>query len=221
MDSKSWNELWQDDTSLLLWSEPDTDVVDLLPRLQEEKVVRILDLGCGIGRHVVFFAKSGFEVCGIDAATAGIEHCRSWLEAEGLTAELGYSDIKGIGATDEVFDFVVSWNVIYHGTLAELKTALAEIHRVLRPGGLLYLTLNSTLNKHCGVGTEVEPMTFDNPKKWDGEHLHHFSDSTEVRSLFSNWTIESMKENEEIVSGRHFAESWHWMVLVRKASHNE
>jgi hypothetical protein len=80
------------------------------------------------------------------------------------------------------------------------------------------LTLNSTKNKHYGHGTEVEPGTFDNPDKGDGQHLHHYSDEADVRDLLSDWHIERMAELEEALAGRQHPGSWHWMILATKPS---
>ncbi len=107
--------------------------------------------------------------------------------------------------------------MIYHSDRAQMVETLNEIRRVLRPGGLFYATLNSTRNNHFGEGTEIEPCTFSNPKKADGEHLHHYSDENDVRNLLSSWTIESLKEFEVSLSGGLFPDSWHWSILARNA----
>jgi 2-polyprenyl-3-methyl-5-hydroxy-6-metoxy-1,4-benzoquinol methylase len=45
-------------------------------------------LGCGSGRHVVYLAKNGFEVYGIDIAKSGIKIAKEWLKDEKLKANL-------------------------------------------------------------------------------------------------------------------------------------
>jgi len=216
MVSKSWDNLWRDKKSLLLWSKPDHDVAGLIPKLKHENVTKVLDLGFGLGRHLVLLAREGFDAYGIEASEAGVDHCRKWLEAEGLQASISQGDMSVIPYPDGLFDFVLSWNVIYHATFAEMKTALKEIWRVTHNGGLLYLTLNSTRNNYYGKGAEIEPNTFNNPEKADGEHLHHYSDEKEVRELLKDWRIISIKEDEETLSGKYFPDSWHWMIFARK-----
>ena len=216
MKAATWETLWQGKEAQLRWSEPDEDVVMLIPRLKRENVHRVLDLGCGIGRHVIFLAKSGFETYGLESSEHGLVHCTKWLAAEGLKAELIPGDMHALPYEAGFFDFVLSWNVIYHTMRDSISGILSEISRVTRQNGLLYLTLNSTKNKHCGNGTEVEPGTFDNPEKEDGQHLHHYSDENDVRDLLSAWYIEEMKESEETLSGKLYPGSWHWMILARK-----
>lgn len=217
MTSRSWDDLWQDKERLLRWSKPDSDVKGLIPRLKGENITRVLDLGFGLGRHVILLAKEGFDTYGIEGSKSGVDHCRRWLAAESLQASVSQGDISTIPYADDFFDFALSWNVIYHATFDKMRAALMEIQRVTCGNGLLYLTLNSTRNKHYGRGTEVEPGTFRNPEKLDGEHLHHYSDEEEVRRLLKDWQIISLKEEEETLSGNRFPDSWHWMILARKA----
>lgn len=217
MASRNWNDLWQDDDSLLYWSKPDNDVKELILRLRCENVTKVLDLGFGLGRHVVLMAKEGFDTHGIEGSKSGLDHCRKWLVAEGLRASIGQGDMAVISYVDGFFDFVLSWNVIYHASFEKMKATLREIHHVTHNNGFLYLTLNSTRNNHYGKGTEVELGTFRNPEKADGEHLHHYSDEEEARRLLKDWQIISIKEEEEILSGKHFPDSWHWMIFARKA----
>ena len=127
--------------------------------------------------------------------------------------------MQALPYADGFFDFVLSWNVIYHTTRQGMIEVLGEIERVLRADGLLYLTLNSTRNQHCGGGTEVEPYTFDNPDKVDGQHLHHYSDAEDVRDLLARFHIESMQESEQGPTGQVNAGSWHWTILARRAPH--
>ena len=217
MASRNWDNLWQNDQSLLLWSKPDNGVKEVIPKLKHENVTKVMDLGFGLGRHVVLLAKEGFDTYGIEGAESGVNYCRMWLKAESLQASISQGDMSVIPYADGFFDFVLSWNVVYHAAFEKMKTTLGEIHRVTRDDGFLYLPLNSTRNSYYGKGTEIEPRTFRNPEKSDGEHLHHYSDQEEVRRLLRDWHIISVKEEEESLSGRHFPDSWHWMIFARKA----
>jgi SAM-dependent methyltransferase len=216
MEKKNWDNLWRDKESLLLWSKPDKDVAGLIPKLKHENVTKVLDLGFGLGRHLVLLAREGFDAYGIEASESGVNHCRKWLETEGLLATISQGDMSTIPYPDGFFDFVLSWNVIYHATFLTMKKTLKEIVRVTCDRGFLYLTLNSTRNNHYGKGFEVEPNTFNNPAKADGEHPHHYSDEKEVRELMKDWRIVSIKEEEETLSDKHFPGSWHWMIFARK-----
>ncbi len=217
MRSRTWEAAWRERSSHGLWSVPDAEVEALLETLRGEGTRRVLDLGFGLGRHVILFAREGFETYGIEPTRSGFDYCEDWLEAEGLHADIRIGEMTELPYGEGFFDFVLSWNVIYHGTLHQLRRALGEIRRVTRRGGLVYLTLNSTRNKHYGQGTEVEPNTFLNPMKADGDLPHHYSDEEEVRALFEGWDVLRMEEQEESVAGLLDPGSYHWMILARKS----
>jgi ubiquinone/menaquinone biosynthesis C-methylase UbiE len=210
--SKKWDDLWQDKETLSRWSNPDHDVAMLIPRLKQENIKRVLDLGFGAGRHVILFAKEGFDVYGIEESNSGVDHCREWLDAENLQASISQGDMSTIPYPDSFFDFVLSWKVIHHATLEKIKITLKEILRVTHDNGLFYLTLNNMRSKNYGKGTEIEPGTFLNPEKTDGGHLHHYSDEKGVRELLKDWQIVDIREEGD----KHSPYSGQWIILVRK-----
>lgn len=216
MKSKTWEAAWRERHSHELWSVPDIEVVALLKTLRGEGVERVLDLGFGLGRHVILFAREGFDTHGIEPTSSGFAYCEEWLKAEGLHADIRTGEMTELPYGDGFFDFVLSWNVIYHGTLSRLRKALEEIRKVARKGGLVYLTMNSTRNKHYGQGTEIEPDTFLNPMKMDGDLPHHYSDEGEVKALLEDWEVVRIEEREESLAGIIDPGSYHWMILARK-----
>ena len=214
---KTWESLWKKDNYRSQWSIPDGGVISLIPRLKLEKVKRVLDLGCGIGRHVILMAGNGFETYGIDLSQAGIEQCRQQLATGKLNADLTLGEIRALPYDDGFFDFVMAWNVIYHSRRKDMRDVIKEIHRVLRVGGLFYLTLISKKSPWYGNGNEVETDTFENAEKEDGSHLHHFSDERDVKDMLPDWEIESMEDSEQVFSGKLHPDSWHWKILARKS----
>lgn len=98
---------------------------------------RILDLGCGSGRHIVYLAKESFEVYGIDISPIGIELAKRWMEDEKLKASLITGDIYNkLPYADTFFDAVISVQVIHHNTARNIRRLVAEIWRLLQPKGL-------------------------------------------------------------------------------------
>src|SRR6266567_3686932 len=166
----NWESLWKDENVRAHWQEPEEELRELVSVLQKSQGQRVLDVGFGIGRHIILFARGGFDIYGIEATASGLSYCREWLRQQNLTAHLIQGDMSDTGQFEEgFFDVVVCWHVIYHAHLAKIGLTLKGIHRVLRPGGFLYITFNSTRNKHYGQGTEVEPNTFiAAQKKLDG-----------------------------------------------------
>jgi tellurite methyltransferase len=113
---KTWEAAWQERHSHELWSVPDPKVVALLETLRGESAETVLDLGFGLGRHVILFAGEGFDTYGIEPTRSWFAYCEEWLEAEGLRADIRIGEMTELPYENGFFDFVLSWNVIYHGT---------------------------------------------------------------------------------------------------------
>jgi tellurite methyltransferase len=103
-------------------------------RAEARGTQHVLDLGCGVGRHALLFAEQGFAVEAIDGATAGLDFACREAAVRGLRLSLRQADADALPFADESFDYVLSWNVIFHGTMGDVGRRLAEIWRVLKPG---------------------------------------------------------------------------------------
>jgi len=217
LTDKSWENLWRDENIRKEYLQPEPAIEDAVADWRTGEAKRILDLGFGIGRHVILLARSGLVPFGIEGTRNGHQFCEAWLDREGLKAELEVGDVKELPWPDDFFDGVISWNVIYHGTVDDIRNTIDQVRRVLKMGGLFLLTLNSTLNDNCGRGEEIEKHTYANMDKADGDHLHHYSDEEEVHRLFEDWEIEKVKKEEGKYLGKTCPGSWHWVVLVRNS----
>jgi cyclopropane fatty-acyl-phospholipid synthase-like methyltransferase len=202
----TWDELFKQEK--FRQQEPDHGVVRFAKLLKEKGFRRILDLGCGAGRHLVYLAKEGFEVFGTDISETGLGHARRWLKQEGLTAELKRSDMTEIPYPDRFFDAAISIAVIYHGTLAEMRRAIAEVHRVLRPGGLALLTLKSKRSFRYGKGEEIESDTYIPDTGEDSGVPHHYSDREETEELLRDFVIREINHMERIFEGGYHSSYW-------------
>lgn len=99
---------------------------------------RILDCGCGMGfylRALSSLEKGAF--CGIDGDTEALDFARQALDGTGIALSRG--DVLRLPYRDAVFDKVLLSEVLEH--LPDDRQGLAEIHRALRPGGMLALTV--------------------------------------------------------------------------------
>jgi ubiquinone/menaquinone biosynthesis C-methylase UbiE len=93
----------------------------------------VLDVGCGQGIDLVGFARAGARVTGIDLTPRHVELARAHLAATGQEGTVVNGDAESLPFPDESFDRVSSNGVLHH--TPNMESALAEIRRVLRPGG--------------------------------------------------------------------------------------
>jgi SAM-dependent methyltransferase len=106
-----------------------------LERAQLAPGARVLDAGCGASIFPIYLAAQGYQVSAIDLAPP------IGLDAQhGLHVDYRQGDITALPWPDVYFDAVFCISVIEHLGHERVKTALAELRRVLRPGGRLLLT---------------------------------------------------------------------------------
>jgi len=84
---------------------------------------------------------------------------RETAAARGLSVSLRPGSADTLPFPDASFDFVLSWNVIYHGTMGDVGHRLGEIWRVLKPGALFQGTMLTTRNSNYGLGRAIAPDT--------------------------------------------------------------
>ena len=148
-------------------------------------VERLLDLGCGVGRHVVHFSKLGIPVWGIDVSARALDVCMRWLADEGAAAQLAQGSVDDLPYPGEHFDVVVSHGVLDQVTLPVCRAALAEVRRVLRPGGLVHLNLRAPDSFDYGVGEEIEHGTWRLASGPEAGLPQHFFTEREVEELIA------------------------------------
>ncbi|RKH85519.1 3-demethylubiquinone-9 3-O-methyltransferase, partial [Corallococcus praedator] len=103
----------------------------------------LLDVGCGGGILAEAFAELGMRVTGIDPSASSVETARRHAPQQKLTIDYWIGSGESLPFADASFDCVSCCDVLEH--VQDVDAVLAEISRVLKPGGLfLYDTINRT-----------------------------------------------------------------------------
>jgi ubiquinone/menaquinone biosynthesis C-methylase UbiE len=100
---------------------------------------KLLEIGPGLGTDHAQFARAGAEMYAIDLATRHLELTRKRFVLDQRVTRLVRGDAEVMPFREESFDVVYSFGVLHHTPGTE--KALAEVHRVLRPGGVAIITL--------------------------------------------------------------------------------
>lgn len=207
-----WDKQWGTEEGRADWTAPEVEVLQLVPYLREYGAKKVLDLGCGIGRHALLFAAMGFSTFALEMSAEGIKVARLSAEAVGVDIRFSLSDMRDLPFSDCAMDYVLAWNVIYHGDLFLLRRALLEIRRVLRTGGIFQGTLLSKRNSGFGEGLEVAKDTWVVEGNEEKSHPHCYLDARE--------TLRALAEARlRVLSLRHALHakpgSYHWHVVAR------
>lgn len=152
----------------------------------------VLEVGCGTGVHTKLLAESGASVSAIDLTPTAVELTTRRLELAGLSAEVREADAESLPFDDASFDFVWSWGVIHHSS--DTDRVIAEIARVLRPGGRLAFMvyhrtsitfwLNYVLYRGVLRGGLLRESPDELANRWsDGVLARHYTRQTLTESL--------------------------------------
>lgn len=208
---RAWNERWQTAAGRADWERPDEDVVRESARAYERGARRALDLGCGVGRHALHLARTGFETFAMDASESGLARVRALAAEQGLAVDARPGLMTQLPYEDASFDYVLAFNVIYHGDGPVVAAAIEEISRVLRPGGVYQGTMLSKRNASYRVGAQVAPDTWVRPDEDDKDHPHFYCGAAELVALFSGFELISLHDGEHAKPG-----TWHWHMVAER-----
>lgn len=118
----------------------------------------VLDAGCGGGRNLVYLLREGYEVCGVDGnpeAVRQVRHLAAELAPALPRESFQVADLEAIPFPDGRFDVVLCSAVLHFARdEAHFDRMLDEMWRVLRPGGLFFARLASTI----GLEGRVRPL---------------------------------------------------------------
>lgn len=118
--------------------------------------MRVLDAGCGSGRNLVYMLRSGYEVFGIDESEDAIRQVRQL--ASTLAPQLSPDNfrpepVENLSFADHSFDVVISSAVLHFARSEEhWEAMLHEMWRVLRPGGVFFARLASSI----GIENQIQ-----------------------------------------------------------------
>jgi ubiquinone/menaquinone biosynthesis C-methylase UbiE len=136
----------------------DIYLLDQIIKNRFPRGTRILDAGCGGGRNISWFLRSGYDVSGVDSSEVSITSLQKHVAAMAPQLPAGnfrVEPVEHMSFADETFDAVLSIAVLHFARHPEhFEAMLREMWRVLRPGGVCFARLGSTV----GIEDRVLPL---------------------------------------------------------------
>lgn len=163
---------------------------------------RILDLGCGYGRHALGLATQGYRVTGLDRDTAAIAEARRRARTAGLEAEWVVGDMREIANLPGEFDAVISmWQSLGYFDEATNADILRQMREKLTPGGRVvvdiynraYYERNQGEKRQTIGGVEVESRGYLECHRWHAELTYRDARGV-IESDHFDWQLFTPKE---------------------------
>jgi SAM-dependent methyltransferase len=173
--------------------DPHPDIERIASIFRKRGVERILDVGCGTGRHLVHLARLGFTMEGFDCSSHALNLCRKWLEEEGLTATTIEHRMELLFPyLDASFGAVISIQAIHHNFLKDILFTISEIERVLKPEGFVFITVPILGSKPENLKNDwqlrlVEAGTYIPEKGPESGIPHHYFTEDEFLDTFNGF----------------------------------
>ncbi|MCL4403351.1 MAG: class I SAM-dependent methyltransferase [Candidatus Marsarchaeota archaeon] len=162
---------------------------------KRHNVKRVLDFGCGAGRHTLLLAKAGFSTYGFDNSFWALKTARSLLREKGLQAKLIRCDMRGrLPYKDGFFDAVFASRVMYQARVKDIKKSIGEVSRILKDNG--YLFWSGPTMETLKILSQNEPRESIEPGTtaalegpFKGIPYHCFSSKEEVAGMLNGFRI--------------------------------
>lgn len=163
MSTAWWHDFFDDDAiwlykAILAPERTEEEVAGAVRLLRLKEGARLLDLGCGTGRHAIPLSRRGFHVTGIEWSPDALAKARTHAEAVSVTPALIRGDLGALPLREGSVDAAISIfsSLGYEGD-ATTARILAEARRVLKPGGRLLVEV---------LGRDRAVRIFDSDRDW-------------------------------------------------------
>jgi len=151
------------------------------------KIKKVLDIGCGDGKYLLFLQKFGFQVTGLDSSPTAISMARTASKNSG---DFIVADMFEYLYPPNTYDLVISHAALHHGLKTKVISLLVKIHDTLLTGGSIFLSLpNEDCKRNWPTMAGHETLTDGTciPVQGPEKGLpHSFFSSQEIKELFTD-----------------------------------
>lgn len=174
LDVKSqWNKVWEEDSIERNQSKLDYPEYWELYEKYIKKDGKLLEAGVGLGKWLNYFQKRGYDIVGIDYSDVAVKKLKEFDSSLNVV----HGDITKIPFDNGSFDVYLSYGVLEHlENREDLKKAIDEMHRVLKKGGIAYITIPNLnfLNLLYSVKNKI----------YNSNYIRRLFNKNEVKSNF-------------------------------------
>lgn len=189
-------------------------------RSKPRSETKILEIGCGAGNNLWFAAREGFTVAGVDGSPSAIQYAQQRFTEDGLSGDFRIADFTNLPHNDNLFDFVIDRGSLTCSTFKSAQKAVAEVHRVLAPGGRFFC--NPYSDRHTSFMAGKASPDGRTIEITDGTAIGVgaicFYSKRDILSLFSEgWKLISLRHLEFMEELQpHYTCHAEWIAIAEK-----
>lgn len=155
MSERSWEDLHRD--ARFRPAYPSESVVRFVARRlrSEDGKLRVLDHGCGAGRHLRLIDDFGHVAFGCDLSVNGLRSARSQVQ----TPRLSCASMLGLTFRENSFDAAISFGALLYNDKDGFERSVEELAAAVKPGGWVLVVTRTDDDDRSAMGDEIEPGT--------------------------------------------------------------
>ncbi len=187
-NSKVWEDLYSQGKSILTYpSEPLVRLTYGLINPQSHN--KVLDYGFGAAANLIHLARRGFTMSGVEVSPSAVAIGKKRCAQDNVQADLFLFSSGKLPFENEYFDVVIPWQVLCYNNWESFSSAMQEIERVLRPGGIFIGTMTGVGDVSHQLGKKIGDCEYiSGVTGQEGAHLL-IVDKHDLQRCFPNRSI--------------------------------
>ena len=216
IESKGWD--WEK-AEKDIWLDPAEESYYFCEKWKKQGRKSVLDLGCGLGRHSVLFAKNGFKVTAADISEYAVKKIREVERAEKVIITNRLCDMTNMPFRENAFDCIFSYLSISHTDTEGFSKILSKLKEILKPGGEMYITLCSkeTWSFKDANFPKIDENTIIKQEEGPENGVPHFVvDLEDIKRLFEpDFELINVRHIDNCISKGIIQNNKHYHIYAR------
>ena len=198
--SRDWDSIYREEDVFDHYdmSLPHPDLAGVIEKFRANEIRRVLDIGAGLEGNLFFMHENGFDVRGIDASATAVMKLNERSSAKNINIPVEQGKFERLPYPDRAFDGIICVQTLAHGLTEDIKDGFGELARVIRPEGMLFITLPGRIAKgkvrYCLVKTanQIDDRVYLPTKGSEVGLPHYIFNSWLIKVHLYNFTIENI-----------------------------
>lgn len=193
-----------------------------LTQFPNKQQTKILDLGCGAGRHSIFLAQENFDVFATDISHEGVNVTQKRAQDLKLNIQTKVNPAHLMDYPPNFFDAILCYAVLYYGPKQEMEIAIQKCHQSLKPSGKMFFVTRGDQDWRCQYGQQIAPFEYHlthlgngTPADSENNMTQTFLTKNELISLFKDFKKITIETNHLSWSNGQFMDH-DWLVFAEK-----